>query len=149
MTMLEKDPSMPWCSPMLIVKDVDASVKKYAAAFGFEPGGSMKDEDGRTNYANMMYKGQTVLMMMPEQSWGSPAVTPNSSNTPTPVTLYIYVDNVDEQFEQAKQAGITVLSQPEDMMWGDRVTQLQDDDGHVWSVATRIAEYETEQEVTA
>lgn len=140
MTMLEKDPTMPWIVPMLIVKDVDASMKKYAAAFGFEPGGSMQDDDGRTMYANMMYKGQMVVMMMPEKSWGSPAVTPDSSNTPTPVSLYVYCDNVDERFAIARQAGVAVISEPEDMLWGDRVTQLQDTDGHNWSFATRVSE---------
>ena len=145
MTMLEKDPTMPWLAPMLTVKDVDASVKQYATAFGFEPGGSMQDENGVTSYANMMYKGQMVIMLMPEQSWGSPAVTPSSSHTPSPVSLYVYVDNVDELFAQAKNAGVNVLSDPQDMMWGDRVTQLQDADGHTWSFATRVAEYEEMQ----
>lgn len=149
MTMLEKDPTMPWIAPMLIVKDVNASLKNYAAAFGFEPGGTMQDDDGKTIYANMMYKGQVVIMLMPEQSWGSPAVTPNSSSTPTPVSLYVYCDNVDERFAQAKQAGVGVLTEPDDMMWGDRVTQLQDMDGHVWSFATRVAEYQREETVPA
>lgn len=148
MTMLEKAPTMPWISPMLIVKDVDASLKYYAAAFGFEAGGSMQDENGKMNYANMMYKGQMVLMLMPEQSWGSPAVTPASSNTPTPVSLFVYVDNVDQQFAQAKKTGVKVLSEPTDMFWGDRVTQLQDADGHIWSLATRVAEYQTAETAT-
>lgn len=148
MPMLEKDPTMPWIAPMLVVKDVDASLKKYAKAFGFEIGGSMQEE-GKTTYANMMYKGQMVIMLMPEQSWGSPAVTPVSSNTPTPVSLFVYVDNVDQQFAQASKAGMNVLSEPEDMFWGDRVTRLQDDDGHTWSLATRVAEYQEMESVTA
>ena len=149
MTMLEKDDKMPWISPMLVVKDVDASLKHYAEAFDFEPGLTMPDDNGKTEYADMTYKGQTVLMMMPEQSWGSPAVTPNSSGTPTPVSLYVYCDNVDERFKQAKQAGTTVLEEPTDMFWGDRITRLQDADGHIWSFATKVAEYQQESEVTA
>lgn len=148
MTMLEKDATMPWISPMLVVKDVDASLNKYSAAFGFEAGGSMQDDDGKTNYASMMYKGQMVLMLMPEKSWGNPAIAPASSNTPTPVSLYVYCDDVDEQFKQAKNSNVTVLDEPTDMFWGDRVTRLQDDDGHVWSFATRVAEYEPEQVAT-
>jgi len=149
MPMLEKDPTMPWISPMLVVKDVDASLKYYAAAYGFEAGGSMQDENGKTTYANMMYKGQMVIMLMPEQSWGSPAVTPNTSKTPSSVSLFVYVDNVDKQFARAKESGATVLSEPTDMFWGDRVTQLQDADGHTWSLATRVAEYQTAETATA
>lgn len=149
MTMLKKDDKMPWLSPMLVVKDVDASLKHYTAAFGFEIDGTMQGDDGKTIYGSMTYKGQMVVMMMPEQSWGSPSVTPNTSGTPTPVSLYVYCDNVDERFALAKRAGVTALSEPEDMMWGDRVTQLQDMDGHVWSFVTRVAEYQVEGAVTA
>ncbi len=35
MTMLKKDDEMPWISPMIVVKDVDASLKSYAEAFDF------------------------------------------------------------------------------------------------------------------
>lgn len=149
MTMLEKDPTMPWISPMLVVKDVEISLKHYAEAFGFEPGATMQDEAGKTIYGSMMYKGQMVVSLMPEQSWGSPAVAPVTSNTYTPVSLYVYVDNVDNGFEQAKNAGINVLSEPEDMVWGDRVAQLQDEDGHTWSFATRVAEYQQQEAATA
>ena len=97
MTMLEKDPRMPWISPMLVVKDVDASLKKYADAFGFEIGTAMQEE-GKTTYGDMMHKGQMVLMFMLEKSWGNPALTPANSKTDSPVSLYVYVDNVDEQF---------------------------------------------------
>ncbi len=148
MPMLKKDDKMPWISPMLVVKDVDASLKQYAAAFNFESGLIMPGDNGKTEYADMMYKGQTVLMMMPEKSWGSPAVTPNTSGTPTPVSLYVYCDNVDEQFKQAKQAGAVVLEEPTDMPWGDRMTRLQDADGHLWSFATKVAEYQPENAVT-
>ncbi len=149
MTKQAKDDSMPWISPMITVKDVDASLKFYADAFGFEPGGSMKDDNGRTEYANMMYKGQMVLMMMPEQSWGSPSRTPANTGTPTPVSLYVYCDDVDARYEQAKSAGIDVLEEPADMFWGDRLTRLQDADGHVWSFATKIFDYQPEEAVTA
>lgn len=44
---------------------------------------------------------------------------------------------------------MNVLSEPEDMFWGDRVTRLQDDDGHTWSLATRVAEYQEMESVTA
>ena len=77
MTMKVKNDEIPWISPMLVVKDVEASLRFYADAFGFEPGASMPDEEsGKITYADMMYKGEMALMMMPEQSWGSPAQTP-------------------------------------------------------------------------
>lgn len=149
MTKQVKDDGMPWISPMLTVQDVDASLKFYAEAFGFEPGGTMPDDDGNTNYANMMYKGQMVLMMMPEKSWGNDAVTPNTSATPTPVSLYVYCDDVDARYAQAKKTGATVLEEPADMFWGDRLTRLQDPDGHVWSFAIKVADYQPESAVPA
>lgn len=142
-----KDDSMPWISPILTVKDLDASLELYAAAFGFEPGFSLKDDDGKTSYANMMYKGQMVVMMSPERSWGSDVVTPNTSGTLSPVNLYVYCDDVDARFHAAKQAGVTVLSEPAEMFWGDRVTHLQDVDGHMWSFATKVFDFQPEGQV--
>lgn len=149
MTKQVKDDTMPWISPMITVKDVDASLKFYAAAFGFEPGGAMQDDDGKTNYANMMYKGQMVLMMMPEKCWGSSSETPANTGTPTPVSLYVYCDDVDARFEKARSVGVNVLEEPTDMFWGDRVSRLQDPDGHVWSFATKVFDYQPEEAVTA
>jgi len=142
MPKMAKDDTMPWISPAITVKDVEAGLKFYADAFSFEPAGSMQDDDGNTNYAHMLYKGQMVLMMMPEMSWGKNCRTPASTGVEAPIGLYVYCDDVDVLYQQAKQSGAKVVEEPVDMFWGDRLARLQDPDGYVWTFATKVAEYQ-------
>lgn len=52
--------------------------------------------------------------------------------------FYIYVDDVDAQHKQAVAAGMTELSEPMDMFWGDRMSVLTDPFGHTWDLATHV-----------
>ena len=54
----------------------------------------------------------------------------------SPVTLMIYVKDVDASFTRAGQAGCTVQMPPTDMFWGDRYGRLADPFGHQWAIAT-------------
>jgi PhnB protein len=56
----------------------------------------------------------------------------------TPVSLHVYVENVDEVFERALQAGAKELEAVEDKFYGDRSGQFEDPFGHRWSVATHV-----------
>jgi uncharacterized glyoxalase superfamily protein PhnB len=54
----------------------------------------------------------------------------------SPVTVHIYVENVDAAVAQAVEAGAKMTMPIADMFWGDRYAQLEDPFGHLWSVAT-------------
>ena len=56
----------------------------------------------------------------------------------TPVTMHLYVEDVDAFFKQAVDAGAKVTMPLADMFWGDRYGVLEDPFGHHWSVATHI-----------
>jgi uncharacterized glyoxalase superfamily protein PhnB len=56
----------------------------------------------------------------------------------SPVTLHLYVENVDTLFNRAVAAGAQVRQPLQNMFWGDRYGQLADPFGHVWSVATHL-----------
>jgi uncharacterized glyoxalase superfamily protein PhnB len=54
----------------------------------------------------------------------------------SPVTLHLYVSDVDAAVSQAVAAGARVTMPVADMFWGDRYGRLEDPFGHQWSVAT-------------
>jgi uncharacterized glyoxalase superfamily protein PhnB len=58
----------------------------------------------------------------------------------SPVTIHLYVEDVDAFVAQAVGAGAKVTMPLEDMFWGDRYGKLEDPFGHHWSVATHIRE---------
>ena len=59
--------------------------------------------------------------------------------------FYIYVDDVDAQHKQAVEAGMTEISAPMDMFWGDRMSVLTDPFGHTWDLATHVRDVGEEE----
>ncbi len=54
----------------------------------------------------------------------------------SPVSMYVYVEDVDTVFNQAVSAGATIVNPVMDMFYGDRWGHLKDPFGHFWSIAT-------------
>jgi len=77
---------------------------------------------------------------MPE--WG--ALGPKSLKG-TPVTIHLYVEDVDAFVERAVKAGAKVTMPVADQFWGDRYGKLEDPFGHHWSVATHVRDVSMEE----
>ena len=63
---------------------------------------------------------------------------PNSGNGIPRCELYILLENIEEVFNKAIQAGATEISPIQDRDWGDSVGYLADFDGHIIAFAKRI-----------
>lgn len=82
-----------------------------------------------------------------------PEMGGGTSNLPeaiggSPVTLHIYVPDVDQVFDKALALGATESVPVSEMFWGDRFGKFTDPYGHVWSVATKVKDM-TPQEMEA
>lgn len=132
-------------TPHIVVDDGNAAIAFYIKAFGAEEVFRMAMPDGRLMHAEIMI-GDSVVMIaseMPEHGSRSP-----KSLGGTPVTLHVYVNDVDQIYERAIEAGATEAMPPEDMFWGDRYGRVTDPFGHVWALATHIKDL-TPEEVEA
>ena len=58
--------------------------------------------------------------------------------------LYVYVDDVDKHFEQAKEAGAKILQEPKDQVYGDRSYGVEDPEGHHWYFAQHVRDVKPE-----
>jgi PhnB protein len=63
----------------------------------------------------------------------------------SPVTIFMYVEDVDAVFKQATDAGAKSTMDPDDMFWGDRFGSLEDPFGHSWALATHIEDVSEEE----
>jgi PhnB protein len=127
---------------MLTVRDVEKTYEFCQKAFGFEGRGVMPGPDGKPMHAELKLR-DSVVMLGPE----NPAWQASSAKTlgNTPVTLYLYVEDVDKLATQAAKAGATLQQPPADMFWGDRTAVLVDPDGNKWMLATHKSEPTPEQ----
>jgi PhnB protein len=120
-------------TPALIVKNGDAAIEFYKKGFGAEERRRMKGPDGRVAHAELKL-GDSVFMLSdeyPEMNCRSP-----NSIGGSPVSMYVYVEDVDALFDKAVSAGAKVLDPVKDQFWGDRHGRLEDPFGHLWSIAT-------------
>ena len=62
-----------------------------------------------------------------------------------PISLYVYVPNVDAVFKQAVAAGAIATMPVADMFWGDRCGGLRDPFGYSWMVATHVRDMSQEE----
>jgi PhnB protein len=63
----------------------------------------------------------------------------------TPVTVMVYVADVDAVFDRALKAGATEERKVENQFYGDRAGQFMDPFGHKWFVATHVEDVTPEE----
>jgi PhnB protein len=143
---MAKRPSKPagysWVIPYLVVTDADAALDFYQRAFGLEKKMAMPGPDGKTKHAEMTWQGETIMFGPECATDKNPTKAPVTSKVPSPVALYLYCEDVDALFARAKAAGAQVVSPPTDQFYGDRHCMLLDPDGHMWSFATNVADFD-------
>ncbi len=124
-------------TPHIVVKDLAKAIEWYKKAFDAKESYIMKTPDGSPLHAEIKI-GNSPMMLAPENpEWESKDPTTLGGS---PVTLHLYVENVDAVFEKAKSAGAKVDMPPANQFWGDRYGKLTDPYGHHWGIATHIAD---------
>jgi len=129
-------------TPVLIVKNGDEAIEFYKKGFGVEERSRMKGPDGRIAHAELKL-GDSVFMLSdeyPEMECHSPKTIGGS-----PVSMYVYVEDVDSVFNKAISAGAKALDPVKDQFWGDRHGRLEDPFGHLWSIATHKKDLSEEE----
>jgi len=130
-------------TPHIVVKDGAEAIEFYKKAFGAEQiGCSMLCPEGKVMHAELKIGNSMIMIAQENPQWGclSPATIGNTS-----VTLSLYVENSDEAFEKAVNAGATVKMPLADMFWGDRYGQVTDPSGHHWAICTHIKDLTNEE----
>jgi PhnB protein len=96
-------------------------------------------------HAALQVNGSTVLLNddFPEYNDGKSS-TPTALGG-TPVTIHLTVADVDARFQQALDAGATVVAPLDDQFWGDRYGVVRDPFGHHWSLGQPVREVSMEE----
>jgi PhnB protein len=119
-------------TPYLIIKGAAEALDFYKKAFGATELFRM-EHGGQIGHAEIKI-GDSPIMLADEQP-GMGYVSPKTLGG-TPVSLMIYVEDVDTIYNQAIQAGGEEVKALQDQFYGDRSGTLKDPFGHVWTVAT-------------
>lgn len=124
-------------TPHLVCDGAAAAIEFYQKALGATGGGTLLGPDGRVMHAQVRIGDSTVMLVDENRQYGM--LGPKSLNG-SPVTIHLYVDDVDAVYQRAVSAGAKAVMPPADMFWGDRYGVLEDPFGHRWSIATHQRE---------
>ena len=120
-------------TPYLCAKDAARAIEFYRQAFGATEVMRLAEPSGRIGHAEIKI-GNAMIMLAdeyPEVGHRSPQTLGGS-----PVSIHLYVEDVDALAKRAVAAGATLLRPVEDQFYGDRSGQLEDPFGHRWIIAT-------------
>ena len=129
-------------TPHLVCEGAADAIEFYKKAFNAVENARMPGPNGKIMHAQIRIGDSNIMLVddFPEQGCVGPKHLKG-----TPVTLHLYVEDVDASYKQAIDAGATARMPPADMFWGDRYGVLIDPFGHSWSIATHKRDLTPEQ----
>lgn len=123
----------------LVCEPCNEAIDFYCQAFGAKELQRVPSQDGNKIMHACLKLDDGFIFLMDD----FPEFCEGKSQTPkalggTPVTIHRYVDNCDQAFKKALNAGATTRMEPQDTFWGDRYGVIVDPFGHSWSIAHHI-----------
>jgi PhnB protein len=122
-------------TPYLIIKGAANALEFYKKAFGATEIMRIPAPGGTVGHAEIKI-GNAIIMLadeFPEMNHRSP-----QSFGGTPVSMLVYVQDVDAFVKRAVAAGAKVLTPVENKFYGDRSGSLEDPFGHQWHISTHV-----------
>jgi PhnB protein len=129
-------------TPYLICKNAAAAIEFYKQAFGATASMTMNAPDGRIMHAEIKI-GDSVVMLADEHP-EMHALSPHTVGG-TPVSLLVYVPDVDAVFAKAVDSGAIVERAVATQFYGDRTGGIVDPFGHRWYLATHVEDVSREE----
>jgi PhnB protein len=143
MAKVEPIPSeYPRVTPYLSVDGADKAIAFYCDILGAEERVRMGGPDGKIGHAELAIGDSMVMLADAFPDAGAP--TPSALGG-SPVTLMVYVADVDDVFARAIKAGAKEIAPVQDQFYGDRSGQFEDPFGHRWNVTSHIEDVTPEE----
>ena len=129
-------------SPYLVVDGAQKAIEFYTTVLGFAERMRMPGPDGRIGHAELQLDDSVVMLAdeFPEVGAKSPSAYGGS-----PVSLSVYVEDVDATFERATESGATVVRPLENQFYGDRSATFDDPFGHRWTIHSHVEDVSPEE----
>jgi len=119
-------------TPYLIVKDGSGAVAFYEKAFRATATEVMRDDAGNIRHAELKVGDSNLMLGQHDQ------VEERSEKLFPRVSIYLYVDDVDDVVARAEAAGAKITQPVSTKFYGNREGGIEDPFGIVWWVATRV-----------
>ena len=129
-------------TPYLIIKNAADAIEFYKKAFGATELFRMDQPDGKIGHAEIKIGDSPIMLSdeFPEMGHRGPQSLGGS-----PVSIMLYVEDVDAVVDRATTAGAKLDRPVEDKFYGDRSGSLTDPFGHIWHIGTHKEDVSPEE----
>ena len=124
-------------TPYLVVRGAAQAIDYYKKVFGATEIMRMPGPDGKIGHAELKIGNSPIMLADENPSMGA-GYTSADTVGGSPVSLYVYLPNVDDVVKRATTEGAKLLREVKDQFYGDRSGFIQDPFGHLWGIATHI-----------
>ena len=129
-------------TPHLVCAGAAEAIEFYKKAFDAVETSRLPGHNGKLVHGSIRIGDSPIMLADEFPDWGS--FGPKSLKG-SPVTIHLYVEDVDSFVARAVDAGAKITMPVADMFWGDRYGQLEDPFGHRWSVGTHVRDVTPEE----
>ena len=129
-------------TPYLVLKDAAGAIELYTAAFGATSVNRMMMPGSDKIIHACLQIGSSKIFLCDEDPQQGMLAADDPDKGPR---FYVYFDDVQQQHQQAVSAGMTEVSAPMEMFWGDAMSVLKDPYGVNWSLATHVRDVSEEE----
>jgi PhnB protein len=127
----------PRVTPYLYIDGAAEAIEYYGKVLGATERGRMGGPDGKIGHAELEIGDSLVMLADEHPDMG--ALGPKKVGG-SPVTIHVYVEDVDAAFERAIEGGGKEIRAVQDQFYGDRSGMFEDPFGHTWNVASHVEE---------
>ncbi|WP_283149496.1 VOC family protein [Silvimonas soli] len=129
-------------TPYLISGDASAAIEFYKNAFGAVERLRVHGKDGKIMHAEIEIDGAVFMLTSENPQWN--ARSPKTIGG-SPVSMVLYVTDVDARVAQATQAGAKLQRAVANQFYGDRSGSVEDPDGYSWHISTHVEDVSPEE----
>jgi PhnB protein len=133
----------PTVTPHLCVEGADGAIDFYTRVFGATERLRQAGQGGTVWHAELVI-GDSVIIVA-DQVPGQPGMLGPRGIGGTPVSLWMYVPDVDAVVARAVASGARIVRPVETRFYGDRLGQIEDPFGHLWGLATHVEDVPAEE----
>jgi len=131
-------------TPYLVIKGAAKAIDYYKKVFGAIETVRMGGPDGKIGHAELKIGNSHIMLADENPSMGEGHTSPATVGG-SPVSLYVYLPDVDSVVKKAAAEGAKIMKPVQDQFYGDRNGFIQDPFGHLWGIATHVEDVSPEE----
>jgi lactoylglutathione lyase len=117
--------------PIIVTSDLAAALGFYRDLLGASVSYEFPGPDGEPGYVGLELGPSHLGIGRDPDGAGSPTER---------FSLWVYTDDCDAAVERLRAGGVTIVDEPADQPWGERVARVLDPDGNLVLVGQRTAD---------